>query len=121
VSVWGWLLGTLAGVSMPSLCADVDIQLVLPAILTALLIELRAAFCRRRCNKTYGLLLTCNRAVVLVNFARSALRPCADEQGVRAGGCDARPAPLRIMFVHIPPILGPLLVMTVDLASANFT
>jgi peptide/nickel transport system permease protein len=102
-----------------------DVQLALPAILTALLIDgiargiLPAAFQQdfRVAVLTLAIALS-----LWVNFARTARATTfvqMNKEYVQAAIMMGQ-RPSRIMFVHIlPNILGPLLViMTVDLASA---
>ncbi|MEO9823256.1 MAG: ABC transporter permease [Paracoccaceae bacterium] len=102
-----------------------DVQLALPAILTALLIDgiargLLPADVQQDLRVT---VLTLAIALSLwVNFARTARASTfvhMNKEYVQAAIMQGQ-HPLRVMFVHIlPNILGPLLViMTVDLASA---
>ncbi|MDZ4093651.1 MAG: ABC transporter permease [Paracoccaceae bacterium] len=102
-----------------------DVQLALPAILTALLIDgiSRGILPRALHEDLRVAVLTLAIALSLwVNFARTARASTFVERGkdyVQAAIIMGQ-HPLRIMGVHIlPNILGPLLViMTVDLASA---
>ncbi len=102
-----------------------DIQLALPAILTALLIDgiARGILPPEMQNDLRVVVLTLAIALSLwVNFARTARASTfvqMNKEYVQAAVMQGQ-HPLRIMFVHIlPNILGPLLViMTVDLASA---
>ena len=102
-----------------------DVQLALPAILTALLIDgiargLLPADMQQDLRVT---VLTLAIALSLwVNFARTARASTfvhMNKEYVQAAVMQGQ-HPLRVMFIHIlPNILGPLLViMTVDLASA---
>lgn len=102
-----------------------DIQLALPAILTALLIDgiargILPADIQQNLRVT---VLTLAIALSLwVNFARTARASTfvqMNKEYVQAAIMMGQ-RPVRVMFVHIlPNILGPLLViMTVDLASA---
>jgi peptide/nickel transport system permease protein len=102
-----------------------DIQLALPAILTALLIDgiARGILPPELQQDLRVVVLTLAIALSLwVNFARTARASTFVEMNkeyVHAALIMGQ-RPIRIMFVHIlPNILGPLLViMTVDLASA---
>ncbi len=102
-----------------------DIQLALPAILTALLIDgiARGVLPPEMQQDLRVVVLTIAIALSLwVNFARTARASTfvqMNKEYVQAAVMQGQ-HPLRIMFVHIlPNILGPLLViMTVDLASA---
>jgi peptide/nickel transport system permease protein len=102
-----------------------DIQLALPAILTALLIDgiARGVLPPEMQNDLRVVVLTLAIALSLwVNFARTARASTfvqMNKEYVQAAVMQGQ-HPLRVMFVHIlPNILGPLLViMTVDLASA---
>jgi peptide/nickel transport system permease protein len=102
-----------------------DIQLALPAILTALLIDgiARGILPPEMQQDLRVVVLTLAIALSLwVNFARTARASTfvqMNKEYVQAAVMQGQ-HPLRIMFVHIlPNILGPLLViMTVDLASA---
>jgi peptide/nickel transport system permease protein len=102
-----------------------DIQLALPAILTALLIDgiARGILPPEMQQNLRVVVLTIAIALSLwVNFARTARASTfvqMNKEYVQAAVMQGQ-HPLRIMFVHIlPNILGPLLViMTVDLASA---
>jgi peptide/nickel transport system permease protein len=102
-----------------------DIQLALPAILTALLIDgiARGVLPTEMQNDLRVVVLTLAIALSLwVNFARTARASTfvqMNKEYVQAAVMQGQ-HPLRVMFVHIlPNILGPLLViMTVDLASA---
>ena len=102
-----------------------DIQLALPAILTALLIDgiARGVLPTEMQNDLRVVVLTIAIALSLwVNFARTARASTfvqMNKEYVQAAVMQGQ-HPLRVMFVHIlPNILGPLLViMTVDLASA---
>ncbi len=102
-----------------------DIQLALPAILTALLIDgiARGILPTEMQQDLRVVVLTLAIALSLwVNFARTARASTFVEMNkeyVQAAVMQGQ-HPLRVMFVHIlPNILGPLLViMTVDLASA---
>jgi peptide/nickel transport system permease protein len=102
-----------------------DIQLALPAILTALLIDgiARGILPPEMQNDLRVVVLTLAIALSLwVNFARTARASTfvqMNKEYVQAAVMQGQ-HPLRVMFVHIlPNILGPLLViMTVDLASA---
>ncbi len=102
-----------------------DIQLALPAILTALLIDgiARGILPPEMQQDLRVAVLTLAIALSLwVNFARTARASTfvqMNKEYVQAAVMQGQ-HPLRIMFVHIlPNILGPLLViMTVDLASA---
>lgn len=102
-----------------------DIQLALPAILTALLIDgvARGVLPPAMQQDLRVVVLTLAIALSLwVNFARTARASTfvqMNKEYVQAAMMQGQ-HPLRIMFVHIlPNILGPLLViMTVDLASA---
>lgn len=102
-----------------------DIQLALPAILTALLIDgiARGILPSEVQQELRVVVLTLAIALSLwVNFARTARASTFVEMNkeyVQAAIIMGQ-GPVRIMFVHIlPNILGPLLViMTVDLASA---
>lgn len=102
-----------------------DIQLALPAILTALLIDgiARGILPPEMQNDLRVIVLTIAIALSLwVNFARTARASTfvqMNKEYVQAAVMQGQ-HPLRVMFVHIlPNILGPLLViMTVDLASA---
>jgi peptide/nickel transport system permease protein len=102
-----------------------DVQLALPAILTALLIDgiargiLPAAIQQ---NLRVGVLTLAIALSLWVNFARTARATTfvqMNKEYVQAAIMMGQ-RPSRVMFVHIlPNILGPLLViMTVDLASA---
>ena len=102
-----------------------DVQLALPAILTALLIDgiARGVLPTDVQQEFRVVVLTLAIALSLwVNFARTARASTFVEMNkeyVQAAMIQGQ-RPLRVMFVHIlPNILGPLLViMTVDLASA---
>ncbi len=102
-----------------------DVQLALPAILTALLIDgiARGLFPQAIQQNLRVVVLTLAIALSLwVNFARTARASTfieINKDYVHAAIMMGQ-RPMRIMFVHIlPNILGPLLViMTVDLASA---
>ena len=102
-----------------------DVQLALPAILTALLIDgiARGILPQAIQQELRVVVLTLAIALSLwVNFARTARASTFVEMNkeyVQAAIMMGQ-RPLRVMFVHIlPNILGPLLViMTVDLASA---
>ncbi len=102
-----------------------DVQLALPAILTALLIDgiARGALPPALHEDLRVTVLTMAIALSLwVNFARTARASTFVEKNkeyVQAAMIQGQ-HPLRVMFVHVlPNILGPLLViMTVDLASA---
>jgi len=102
-----------------------DIQLALPAILTALLIDgiARGILPPELQQNLRVSVLTLAIALSLwVNFARTARASTfvqMNKEYVQAAIIMGQ-RPIRIMFVHIlPNILGPLLViMTVDLASA---
>ncbi|MBD5771351.1 ABC transporter permease [Marinomonas colpomeniae] len=102
-----------------------DIQLALPAILTALLIDgiARGILPPEVQQDLRVVVLTLAIALSLwVNFARTARASTFVEMNkeyVQAAIIMGQ-GPIRIMFIHIlPNILGPLLViMTVDLASA---
>ena len=102
-----------------------DIQLALPAILTALLIDgiARGILPSEVQQDLRVAVLTLAIALSLwVNFARTARASTfvqMQKEYVQAAIIMVQ-RPIRIMFVHIlPNILGPLLViMTVDLASA---
>ncbi len=102
-----------------------DIQLALPAILTALLIDgiARGVLPTDMQQSLRVTVLTLAIALSLwVNFARTARASTfvqMNKEYVQAAVMQGQ-HPLRVMFVHIlPNILGPLLViMTVDLASA---
>lgn len=102
-----------------------DVQLALPAILTALLIDgiSRGVLPRAAHEEMRVTVLTLAIALSLwVNFARTARASTFVERNkeyVQAAIIMGQ-HPLRVMAVHIlPNILGPLLViMTVDLASA---
>ena len=102
-----------------------DIQLALPAILTALLIDgiARGILPTDMQQNLRVVVLTLAIALSLwVNFARTARASTfvqMNKEYVQAAVMQGQ-HPLRVMFVHIlPNILGPLLViMTVDLASA---
>lgn len=102
-----------------------DIQLALPAILTALLIDgiARGVLPPEMQQNLRVTVLTIAIALSLwVNFARTARASTfvqMNREYVQAAVMQGQ-HPLRVMFVHIlPNILGPLLViMTVDLASA---
>ena len=102
-----------------------DVQLALPAILTALLIDgmARGILPQAIQQELRVMVLTLAIALSLwVNFARTARASTFVEMNkeyVQAAIMMGQ-RPLRVMFVHIlPNILGPLLViMTVDLASA---
>jgi peptide/nickel transport system permease protein len=102
-----------------------DVQLALPAILTALLIDgtARGLLPQSIQQDLRVAVLTLAIAMSLwVNFARTARASTFVEMNkeyVQATIMMGQ-RPLRVMFVHIlPNILGPLLViMTVDLASA---
>ncbi len=102
-----------------------DIQLALPAILTALLIDgiARGILPNDMHQNLRVTVLTIAIALSLwVNFARTARASTfvqMNKEYVQAAIMQGQ-HPLRVMFVHIlPNILGPLLViMTVDLASA---
>ncbi len=102
-----------------------DVQLALPAILTALLIDgiargiLPAAFQQ---DVRVAVLTLAIALSLWVNFARTARASTfvqMNKEYVQAAIMMGQ-RPSRVMFVHIlPNILGPLLViMTVDLASA---
>ena len=102
-----------------------DVQLALPAILTALLIDgmARGILPQAIQQELRVMVLTLAIALSLwVNFARTA--PASPFVEINKDYVQAAimmgQRPLRVMFVHIlPNILGPLLViMTVDLASA---
>jgi peptide/nickel transport system permease protein len=102
-----------------------DIQLALPAILTALLIDgiARGILPSEIQQDLRVAVLTLAIALSLwVNFARTARASTfvqMQKEYVQAAIIMGQ-HPIRVMFVHIlPNILGPLLViMTVDLASA---
>ena len=102
-----------------------DVQLALPAILTALLIDgiARGVLPPELQQDLRVVVLTIAIALSLwVNFARTARASTfvqMNKEYVQAAVMQGQ-HPLRVMFVHIlPNILGPLLViMTVDLASA---
>ncbi|MCF2870550.1 ABC transporter permease [Octadecabacter sp. G9-8] len=102
-----------------------DIQLALPAILTALLIDgiARGILPPEVQEDVRVAVLTIAIALSLwVNFARTARASTfvqMNKEYVQAAVMQGQ-HPIRVMFVHIlPNILGPLLViMTVDLASA---
>ena len=102
-----------------------DIQLALPAILTALLIDgiARGILPSEIQQDLLVAVLTLAIALSLwVNFARTARASTfvqMQKEYVQAAIIMGQ-RPIRVMFVHIlPNILGPLLViMTVDLASA---
>ncbi|MDC1228341.1 ABC transporter permease [Octadecabacter sp.] len=102
-----------------------DIQLALPAILTALLIDgiARVVLPQEVQQDVRVAVLTLAIALSLwVNFARTARASTfvqMNKEYVQAAVMQGQ-HPIRVMFVHIlPNILGPLLViMTVDLASA---
>lgn len=102
-----------------------DVQLALPAILTALLIDgiARGVLPPEIQQDLRVVVLTIAIALSLwVNFARTARASTfvqMNKEYVQAAVMQGQ-HPHRIMFVHIlPNILGPLLViMTVDLASA---
>ncbi|MEJ6814443.1 MAG: ABC transporter permease [Octadecabacter sp.] len=102
-----------------------DIQLALPAILTALLIDgiARGVLPPEVQQDVRVAVLTLAIALSLwVNFARTARASTfvqMNREYVQAAVMQGQ-HPIRVMFVHIlPNILGPLLViMTVDLASA---
>ena len=102
-----------------------DIQLALPAILTALLIDgiARGVLPPEVQHDVRVAVLTLAIALSLwVNFARTARASTfvqMNKEYVQAAVMQGQ-HPIRVMFVHIlPNILGPLLViMTVDLASA---
>lgn len=102
-----------------------DIQLALPAILTALLIDgiARGILPSEVQQDLRVAVLTLAIALSLwVNFARTARASTfvqMQKEYVQAAVIMGQ-RPIRVMFVHIlPNILGPLLViMTVDLASA---
>ncbi len=102
-----------------------DVQLALPAILTALLIDgiARGVLPTDVQQEFRVVVLTLAIALSLwVNFARTARASTFVEMNkdyVQAAMIQGQ-HPLRVMFIHIlPNILGPLLViMTVDLASA---
>lgn len=102
-----------------------DVQLALPAILTALLIDgiSRGILPRALHDDLRIVVITLAIALSLwVNFARTARASAFVERGkdyVQAAIMMGQ-HPLRIMFRHIlPNIVGPLLVIaTVDLASA---
>jgi peptide/nickel transport system permease protein len=102
-----------------------DIQLALPAILTALLIDgiARGILPNDLQQDVRVAVLTLAIALSLwVNFARTARASTfvqMNKEYVQAAIMMGQ-RPIRVMFVHIlPNILGPLLViMTVDLASA---
>jgi peptide/nickel transport system permease protein len=102
-----------------------DVQLALPAILTALLIDgiARGILPADQQENLRVVVLTLAIALSLwVNFARTARASTFVERNkeyVQAAMIMGQ-HPLRVMFWHIlPNILGPLLViMTVDLASA---
>jgi peptide/nickel transport system permease protein len=102
-----------------------DIQLALPAILTALLIDgiARGVLPPEVQQDVRVAVLTLAIALSLwVNFARTARASTfvqMNKEYVQAAVMQGQ-HPIRVMFVHIlPNILGPLLViMTVDLASA---
>lgn len=102
-----------------------DIQLALPAILTALLIDgiARGILPSEIQQDLRVAVLTLDIALSLwVNFARTARASTfvqMQKEYVQAAIIMGQ-RPIRVMFVHIlPNVLGPLLViMTVDLASA---
>ncbi len=102
-----------------------DVQLALPAILTALLIDgiARGILPPSSIENLRVVVLTIAIALSLwVNFARTARASTFVERNkeyVQAAMIMGQ-HPLRVMFIHIlPNIMGPLLViMTVDLASA---
>lgn len=102
-----------------------DVQLALPAILTALLIDgiARGVLPTELQQDARVVVLTVAIALSLwVNFARTARASTfvqMNKEYVQAALMQGQ-HPLRVMFVHIlPNVLGPLLViMTVDLASA---
>ena len=102
-----------------------DVQLALPAILTALLIDgiARGILPPDMQQNLRVTVLTIAIALSLwVNFARTARASTfvqMNKEYVQAALMQGQ-HPLRVMFVHVlPNILGPLLViMTVDLASA---
>ena len=102
-----------------------DIQLALPAILTALLIDGIARGIlppEMQQNLRVTVLIIAIALSLWVNFARTARASTfvqMNKEYVQAAVMQGQ-HPLRVMFVHIlPNILGPLLViMTVDLASA---
>lgn len=102
-----------------------DIQLALPAILTALLIDGIARGIlpsEIQQDLRVGVLTLAIALSLWVNFARTARASTfvqMNKEYVQAAVMQGQ-HPLRVMFVHIlPNILGPLLViMTVDLASA---
>ncbi|MGR3625193.1 MAG: ABC transporter permease [Limimaricola sp.] len=137
IGVMAMAIATLLGVSLGLLAGyfggwvDVavmrvaDIQLALPAILTALLIDgiARGVLPTALHQELRVPVLTLAIALSLwVNFARMARASVMVEKNkeyVQAAMMQGQ-HPLRVMGVHIlPNILGPLLViMTVDLASA---
>jgi peptide/nickel transport system permease protein len=102
-----------------------DIQLALPAILTALLIDGIARGVLppdMQQNLRVTVLIIAIALSLWVNFARTARASTfvqMNKEYVQAAVMQGQ-HPLRVMFIHIlPNILGPLLViMTVDLASA---
>lgn len=102
-----------------------DVQLALPAILTALLIDgiARGVLPNDVQQDARVVVLTLAIALSLwVNFARTARASTLvqmNKEYVQAALIQGQ-HPLRVMFVHVlPNVLGPLLViMTVDLASA---
>lgn len=102
-----------------------DVQLALPAILTALLIDGIARGIlppELQQDMRVGVLTLAIALSLWVNFARTARASTfvqMNKEYVQAAVMQGQ-HPLRVMFVHIlPNILGPLLViMTVDLASA---
>jgi peptide/nickel transport system permease protein len=102
-----------------------DIQLALPAILTALLIDGIARGIlpsEMQQNLRVTVLIIAIALSLWVNFARTARASTfvqMNKEYVQAAVMQGQ-HPLRVMFIHIlPNILGPLLViMTVDLASA---
>ena len=102
-----------------------DIQLALPAILTALLIDGIARGIlpsELQQNLRVTVLIIAIALSLWVNFARTARASTfvqMNKEYVQAAVMQGQ-HPLRVMFIHIlPNILGPLLViMTVDLASA---
>lgn len=137
IGVMAMVIATLLGVSLGLLAGyfggwvDVvvmrvaDIQLALPAILTALLIDgiARGVLPTALHQELRVPVLTLAIALSLwVNFARMARASVMVEKNkeyVQAAMMQGQ-HPMRVMGVHIlPNILGPLLViMTVDLASA---
>jgi len=102
-----------------------DIQLALPAILTALLIDGIARGILpsdMQQNLRVTVLIIAIALSLWVNFARTARASTfvqMNKEYVQAAVMQGQ-HPLRVMFIHIlPNILGPLLVIiTVDLASA---